>query len=97
MTTIEPIVTNSASFDQFKTWLETPVPLEQSDPELAEHLRLIANRCHPVVKTLVREDGNTLLICHDGRRIEKRRVIPGRNEPCYCGSGKKYKKCCLPK
>jgi len=20
---------------------------------------------------------------------------PGRNEPCYCGSGKKYKKCCL--
>ncbi len=24
------------------------------------------------------------------RRIEK---IPGRNEPCFCGSGKKYKKC----
>ena len=22
---------------------------------------------------------------------------PGRNEPCRCGSGKKYKKCCLPK
>ena len=21
----------------------------------------------------------------------------GRNEPCYCGSGKKYKKCCLTK
>lgn len=21
----------------------------------------------------------------------------GRNEPCKCGSGKKYKKCCLPK
>src|SRR5215813_13055485 len=21
----------------------------------------------------------------------------GRNEPCSCGSGKKYKKCCLPK
>lgn len=21
--------------------------------------------------------------------------IPGRNEPCFCGSGKKYKKCCL--
>ena len=21
----------------------------------------------------------------------------GRNEPCYCGSGKKYKKCCLQK
>ena len=21
----------------------------------------------------------------------------GRNEPCHCGSGKKYKKCCLDK
>jgi len=22
---------------------------------------------------------------------------PGRNEPCHCGSGKKYKHCCLVK
>lgn len=22
---------------------------------------------------------------------------PGRNEPCSCGSGKKYKQCCLAK
>jgi hypothetical protein len=21
----------------------------------------------------------------------------GRNKPCVCGSGRKYKKCCLPK
>jgi hypothetical protein len=21
--------------------------------------------------------------------------LPGRNEPCLCGSGKKFKKCCL--
>jgi len=26
-------------------------------------------------------------------RIKMRKL--GRNEPCYCGSGKKYKKCCL--
>ncbi|MFI5166992.1 MAG: SEC-C metal-binding domain-containing protein [Thermoanaerobaculales bacterium] len=24
-------------------------------------------------------------------------VHPGRNEPCHCGSGKKYKHCCLAK
>jgi hypothetical protein len=24
-------------------------------------------------------------------------TYPGRNEPCFCGSGKKYKKCCLAK
>ncbi len=23
--------------------------------------------------------------------------LPGRNEPCHCGSGKKYKHCCLAK
>ena len=23
--------------------------------------------------------------------------VPGRNDPCPCGSGKKYKKCCYPK
>ena len=23
--------------------------------------------------------------------------IPGRNDPCHCGSGKKYKQCCLAK
>src|SRR5579871_3246025 len=22
---------------------------------------------------------------------------PGRNDPCLCGSGKKYKQCCLPR
>ncbi len=22
---------------------------------------------------------------------------PGRNEPCHCGSGRKYKRCCLEK
>jgi hypothetical protein len=22
---------------------------------------------------------------------------PGRNEPCHCGSGRKYKQCCLRK
>jgi hypothetical protein len=24
-------------------------------------------------------------------------MTPGRNDPCPCGSGKKYKKCCLDK
>jgi peptide deformylase len=27
-------------------------------------------------------------------RVEKK---PGRNESCHCGSGKKYKKCCISK
>ena len=27
----------------------------------------------------------------------KRNKKVGRNDPCPCGSGKKYKKCCYPK
>ena len=39
------------------------------------------------------------VVCMDRKidttyRAEKK---PGRNEPCYCGSGRKYKKCCLRK
>ena len=39
------------------------------------------------------------LVCMDRKidttyRAEKK---PGRNEPCYCGSGRKYKKCCIRK
>lgn len=29
--------------------------------------------------------------------IKKGSAEPGRNEPCPCGSGKKYKQCCLKK
>lgn len=32
-----------------------------------------------------------LLNTQDTVKIEK---LPGRNEPCICGSGNKYKKCC---
>lgn len=30
-------------------------------------------------------------------RIEQSKIKLGRNDPCICGSGKKYKKCCLNK
>ena len=26
-----------------------------------------------------------------------KKEMPGRNEPCPCGSGKKFKKCCIEK
>jgi len=31
-----------------------------------------------------------------GPRVQTvyREAIPGRNDPCFCGSGRKYKKCC---
>ncbi len=44
------------------------------------------------------------LLKQNGKLIEQTKTQPikveikiGRNEPCHCGSGKKYKKCCLNK
>lgn len=31
------------------------------------------------------------------RKVKKTIKAPGRNDPCPCGSGRKYKKCCLNK
>ena len=30
-------------------------------------------------------------------RLAAAQKLPGRNDPCICGSGKKFKKCCLGK
>ena len=40
----------------------------------------------PVKKVVVRRVGNTVV--KDSAQV-------GRNEPCPCGSGKKYKNCCM--
>jgi SEC-C motif-containing protein len=40
----------------------------------------------------VREGGVWLYVAGDVRHSRQR---PGRNDPCPCGSGRKYKRCCL--
>ena len=75
-------------------------PLElcvTSDERKAEiELLLQENGLHAVIE--VNEDKpeeltalDTLLKKPETVTFEK---VPGRNDPCVCGSGKKYKKCC---
>jgi uncharacterized protein YecA (UPF0149 family) len=71
-----------------------PEPLELSDPVLAEHFRQIASRSHPLVRGLEINTATITLRLQSGYRIRKFRQMPGRNDPCSCGSGKKFKKCC---
>ena len=40
----------------------------------------------------VREDGRWFYLSGQTREV---RLDPGRNEPCPCGSGRKFKACCL--
>lgn len=73
--------------------MELPPILEETDPELAGLFQQIATG-----KLLARVEGDRVfkkLYPTDKQGIEV--VAPlniGRNDPCFCGSGKKFKKCC---
>lgn len=51
---------------------------------------------HHELASFRRDDGRWLYVAGKvNPRAEPRRVVQiGRNDPCPCGSGKKYKKCC---
>ena len=51
------------------------------------HIELVKNQPEDIT------DLELLLNPTKTRRVEKK---IGRNDPCHCGSGKKYKKCCGP-
>ena len=67
---------------------------EESEVKEDRHVRTLEAVCvqHEV-------DHLNGIICMD-RKVDTTYVAkkkPGRNEPCHCGSGKKYKKCCIGK
>lgn len=51
---------------------------------------------HPEVYKILSKAYKTNLITKFSRKAKKKKK-PGRNSPCPCGSGKKYKHCCLNK
>lgn len=61
-------------------FFESPSALERKDPELYRMLR-----------EMFHQDSKTIL----ARAVLPLRRKIGRNSPCPCGSGRKYKKCCL--
>jgi uncharacterized protein YecA (UPF0149 family) len=71
-----------------------PKPLEMSDPQLAAQMQLIAEGRHPTIAGIGVERDQIVTRMRDGSVKIKRVPLPGRNDPCFCGSTKKYKKCC---
>ena len=61
---------------------------------------IISARLHPIDPTRaieVLQDPSRVLLAPGARPRQTRGVLtsqPGRNDPCPCGSGSKYKKCC---
>lgn len=60
--------------------------------------------CHICGKPGLKTDGESRVWCQEciqevfkPKTIRYSYKLPGRNEPCMCGSEKKYKHCCLKK
>lgn len=72
---------------------------DQGMVEFKAHFTVSENDLnHHEKSTFVREKGKWFFMDGDAIRPQQARSIKiGRNEPCHCGSGKKYKKCCLRK
>jgi len=55
------------------------------------------HQVHHEVSTFTKTDGAWFYVNGDMNPKQEQRIIlnkVGRNDPCTCGSGKKYKKCC---
>ena len=80
------------------------VLFEESHPDIANILKLhYHGTAQEVEEKLGIVKGTLKIYWNDppgewivtGTKVKRK--IPGRNEPCYCGSGKKYKKCYIDK
>ena len=70
-------------------------PLEETDPQIANYLKTCIKS-----RTKMFIDTNAIYI-NKGSGFQQWTSVAetigkeqGRNDPCNCGSGKKYKKCC---
>jgi hypothetical protein len=62
----------------------------RNKPELVDHV-LQGGLCHRKIENVKETNGYSEIIDDMFKKVSK----PGRNEPCPCGSGKKYKHCHL--
>jgi uncharacterized protein YecA (UPF0149 family) len=68
-------------------------PIEEIDPEFANLLlKVVKGELQATI-----QDGKVYRRIKRGLvvRLEEVSNDVGRNDPCPCGSGKKYKKCCM--
>lgn len=61
----------------------------------ARYMILNAQQVHHERSTFRRVDGRWVYVRGEpGKRVARASAKVGRNDPCPCGSGKKFKKCC---
>jgi hypothetical protein len=86
----------SSSIPLSEDWVEEPTPFD-ADPEFGEVCEwFLRQRRAGTIRP-----GKRLTVEPFAEHVNDRLVPgsgsdePGRNHPCPCGSGRKYKKCCI--
>lgn len=81
--------------------MQETMPLEFEDPKKAERMGKLRREFFSAdTQELITELMDVRLEqleCSNEPEKLVRRVRVGRNHPCPCGSGKKFKKCCISK
>lgn len=67
-----------------------PIPIEQEFPLIPQVIRWWAKFAPGMYGDLI----SIVDIWKKYGHLERSPKKPERNEPCWCGSGRKYKKCC---
>jgi hypothetical protein len=88
--------------DQFKRMVPEERPLGELPPQERSNVTamIIRNCLRGKAAAQMRyadENGSHIggsLAAPAPPRLLRAAAVPGRNDPCPCGSGKKYKKCC---
>ena len=83
----------SSSSEAFLDWIAASGPSLM--PSALEHLDVAAGAPSQLFRTMGVAIYNAMPQPENNFR-PRRLPLPGRNEPCLCGSGEKYKRCCLP-
>jgi len=83
--------------------MNKPLPLEKADPEFAQLIQGVLRTNQKVGRRVIEiYDGHVFVDYSSPSNpfvprveiYEDKETVPGRNDPCFCGSGKKFKKCC---
>ena len=69
---------------------DIPPRFEDVAPHTAETLKLVANGKHPTIRSMYGSAAGWKITS----KPTSAATTPGRNDPCPCGSGVKFKKCC---
>lgn len=98
-TIIEFLVDDDFDDDEFVAELKQGIPPELSEEDIEMYVQYSCLELLPtVVENIQQLGGETKKrAVHEltVRQAPAQSIQLGRNDPCHCGSGKKYKKCCL--